>query len=184
MTDKKLLVVYGTRYGSTEEIAQKIASIAENANISVSLIDLRKTQKKFWPSLEGFDGVIIGTGIRINRWVGQVKKFLVLRKEEINSFQGKIVFFTSSGLAFDKSKHDESVAVITNPMQNIGVSIPYYEIFGGKYDLTESSRFNFFDKWVIKMVAKDDPNIVFGETNDQRDWKQIEQFASSFTEYL
>lgn len=65
MTNKNVLIVYGSRYGSTEEISQEIANVLENKGIETQLIDLKKMKSKDWPSLESFDGVLVGSGIKI-----------------------------------------------------------------------------------------------------------------------
>ena len=42
----KVLIAYGTRFGSTEEISQEIVRILEKERIDSQLLDLQKTKLK------------------------------------------------------------------------------------------------------------------------------------------
>lgn len=64
----KVLIAYGSRFGSTEEISIKISHTLEEQEIETHLLDLKKVKAKDWPSLEAFDGVLVGSGIRIGKW--------------------------------------------------------------------------------------------------------------------
>jgi len=61
----KVLIAYGTRFGSTEEISQEIVRILEKERIDSQLLDLQKTKLKEWLPLEGFDEVLVGSSIKI-----------------------------------------------------------------------------------------------------------------------
>ncbi|MBL7118503.1 hypothetical protein ISS96_00625 [Candidatus Bathyarchaeota archaeon] len=51
MSNKKILIAYGTRYGSTEEISQRIAEVLESKGLTTQLIDLKTTQERDWLAL-------------------------------------------------------------------------------------------------------------------------------------
>ncbi|MGZ4853036.1 MAG: flavodoxin domain-containing protein [Halobacteriota archaeon] len=80
---KKILIAYGSRYGSTEEIAHSMARILANAGLETQLLDLRRTKQKDWPPLASFDGVLVGSGIKIGRWTKEATAFLKTHADEL-----------------------------------------------------------------------------------------------------
>lgn len=73
---KRVLISYGSRYGSTEEISQEIAKTLKEKGLEVKLLDLRKVKSKDWFSPEDFDGILVGSGIRMCKWLNEPQEFL------------------------------------------------------------------------------------------------------------
>jgi menaquinone-dependent protoporphyrinogen oxidase len=186
MPGKKILIAYGTRFGSTEEISQEIGKILEKEGLEVQLVDLKKTKAKNWPSLEPFDGVLVGSGIRIFKWVNEPQEFLKKHKVEIQKKDKILGMFVSCGTASipencEKAKSD----YLEKVMAKIGIEADIYDAFGGVYDLSESSRMGGIDKRMIRMGLKDmskkyGTKIDENGKNDFRDWEQIQNFARKF----
>ena len=70
---KRVLILYGTRYNTTKDTSEKISLMLKKKGIEVDLIDINEED----PPLTTFDGVIIGTGIKITMWVKKIKKYMV-----------------------------------------------------------------------------------------------------------
>lgn len=87
----RVLIAYGSRYGSTEEIANKISEYFKESNIESTVIDVKKEKK--WPSLQEYDGVIVGSGIKISKWMNEPRKFLEKNSQELN--KKKLAVFIS-----------------------------------------------------------------------------------------
>ena len=64
MIKMRVLIAYGSRYGSTEEIANKISEYLEEMNVESTVINLKKIKQ---PKLTEYDGVIVGSGIKISK---------------------------------------------------------------------------------------------------------------------
>jgi menaquinone-dependent protoporphyrinogen IX oxidase len=67
---KKELIAYGSPYGSTEEITCATAQILEKEGLETQLLDLKHTKQKAWPPSASFDGILVGSGLKMFRWVG------------------------------------------------------------------------------------------------------------------
>ena len=80
-----VLIAYGSRYGSTEEIATKLAGYLGDKGIEATILNLKKEKK--WPNLEGYDGVIVGSSVKITKWMNEPIEFL--RK---NNYSAKQVY--------------------------------------------------------------------------------------------
>lgn len=195
MSGKKVLIAYGTRYGSTEEISKEIGAILKKEGLEVQLVDLKKTKAKEWPSLENFDGVLAGSSIAMGKWMNEPQEFLKKHKAEIQKKEKIFGLFVSCGSAMvnpstreplypekcEKAKSD----YLEKVMAKIGIEANIYDAFGGVYDFSESSRMGGFAKKMMKMGIKqmsEDYGIEIDENGktDFRDWDQIQNFAKKF----
>ncbi|MEN6292997.1 MAG: flavodoxin domain-containing protein, partial [Methanobacterium sp.] len=61
----KVLIVYGTRYGTAAEIAEEIRKVIEREGIEVDLVDSKGIKNYDIPP---YDMVIMGSGIKIGKW--------------------------------------------------------------------------------------------------------------------
>ncbi len=180
---KNVLIAYGSRYGSTEEISIKFRQTLEENKYTVDLINL-KAKTKTIPNIANYSGVLIGSGIRIGRWTKEAKKFLKTNVKAINDNKILVGIFLSSGEASDPDKKPEAVEkYLIKVFQEIGLDLGdhvLYDAFGGVFDLSDTSTLGWLNKRMLKMAASDDPNITLNERNDQRDWDQINTFLENF----
>ena len=58
----KVLIVYGTRYGTTTEVVQDMSNTARELGVQVDVVHLEKGTA--YPAPEDYDLVIIGSGIQ------------------------------------------------------------------------------------------------------------------------
>jgi len=185
MAGKKVLIVYGTRYGSTEGISEKMAELLRGKGAEVDIFSLKTTAEKEIPKFDHYDGILIGTGIKMGQWTKEVKDFVTKKKEELNSFNGPKGFFVSSGYAANPKMYEKVKNEYTkDALEKTGVKVDSFDAFGGLMDFTKSSRMNWLDKRILKSVAKNDPQISLDGCNDLRDWKQIERFTLGFIDLL
>lgn len=186
MAGKKVLIAYGTRYGSTEEISQEIGKTLEKEGLKVQLVDLKKTKSKEWPSLEPFDGVLVGSSIAIGKWMKEPQEFLKKHKAEIQKKEKILGLFVSCGSAsFPETYEQGKSDYLEKVMAKIGIEADIYEAFGGVYDFSESSRVGGMAKRALKMASKQmnkqyGTRIDLNAKNDFRDWDQIQNFAKKF----
>ena len=185
MIGKKVLILYGTRFGSTEGISENMAEVLKEKEVEVDIFNLKTTPEKEIPPFDKYDGILIGTGIKIAQWTKEVKEFVTKKKNELNSFKNPKGFFVSSGYAADPEMYEKvKIEYTKDVLDKIGVKIDYFDAFGGLMDFTKSSRMSWLDKKILKSVAKSDPKIDSNGLNDLRDWKQIEKFTLGFIDLL
>lgn len=179
----KALIAYASRYGSTQEIAQKMAEILQQENIEVELFNLSNTKSKDWPKLEGFNGILVGSGIRIGKWKKEGKKFL--KHVKLSDFSNPVGVFVSCGDANEPDKREEAKnKYVIKIIEKVGINVSQFEAFGGMIDLTDESQYGKIMKKMLLAAAKDDPNLIAGEKNDGRDWNEIESFTKKFSKLL
>lgn len=184
---KKVLIVYGTRYGSTEEIATKFKETLEEKGFIVDLVNL-KAKKRDKMNINDYSGLLVGSGIRIYRWTKEAKNFLKKNVEVINSNKKPLGIFLSSGEASDPDKRPAAIEkYLLEVFKELGLILGenvLYDAFGGVFDMSETSNLSWIMKKFMSMGADEDPNIIRNERNDLRDWDQINQFIEEFIRKL
>ncbi len=186
MGNKRILIAYGTRYGSTEEISQEIAKTLKEKGFEPELFNLGEGKSKNWPQLDDFDGIIIGTSLKINSWKKQVKSFL--DKNKIKFKNKKLGVFTCGAYAIAKpSEAKEDIA--KRLMKNYELEADIYNAFGGIIDFSEDSKIGRTGQLALKLVGKGfsqdkSLKIDMNGRNDFRDWDKIRSFAESFADIL
>jgi len=87
----KTLIVYGTRYGATAETSEQIAKALRVEDFDVKVVNLKEEKIK---DISEYELVIIGSGIQMEKWVGDAEDFL--KKFHRSLSQKKIAIFVSS----------------------------------------------------------------------------------------
>jgi menaquinone-dependent protoporphyrinogen oxidase len=178
----KALIVYGTRYGATQGIAERMAEWLKENAIDPDVINVKKDP---WPELSQYHGLILASGIRIGQWTKEMKNYIKKSKTEINEFNGPKVFFVSSGYAAIPEKYQEiKEEYCIKALENLGVSVDSYEAFGGVMNTSPSSNVGWLDKKILKIAGKESPNFDPDGINDYRDWNKIEEFTKEFIQRL
>jgi menaquinone-dependent protoporphyrinogen IX oxidase len=98
---KNALIVYGTRFGATASTSEEIANVLKTEGFEVSVVNAKKDKVK---DISGFDLIIIGSGMMINRWTKEPEKFLMKYQKEL--VKKKVAIFVSSG-GYALIEHDK-----------------------------------------------------------------------------
>jgi menaquinone-dependent protoporphyrinogen IX oxidase len=152
----------------TAEIADRIGTVLESEGINVTLADLKKNQ----PNPEGYDLVLVGSGIKMGQWIKESKQFL-----ESNQFSGKTALFISCGDASVPEKHTEAqTKYLDSVAEMYGITPVSTGLFEGCY---KWNKYNFFVKQLVKGILKEQGviGVNTGEPLDYRDWARIESWA-------
>ena len=185
MNLKKILIAFGTRYGSTEEIANKISEIFNQKGLEPSIMNLKDVNSFDSIDLEEYDGILLGSGIKIGKWTKSVQSFMKYLKEKSYEKNKKLGVFISSGEAGNPDNRSQiREKYIENVLNELDINVDLYDAFGGVIDLSDNSNLGFLTKKMLKAMAKKDPNITYGEVNDGRDWDQITNFAEKFAKLV
>ncbi len=89
----KALVVYGTRYGATAGTAEEIVGVLRAEGLDVRWVNAREEKVK---DISGYGLIIVGSGIKIDRWTRGPERFLHRFKKELT--KKAVALFVSSGV--------------------------------------------------------------------------------------
>jgi menaquinone-dependent protoporphyrinogen oxidase len=184
---KSILIVYTSRFGSTSEIAQEIADIIEKDEDSFKIIIKDLRDRPSIDNLDKYDGVIVGSGIKYGRWTKESFNFLKTNRHIIKNHKLLLGVFVTSGEAANPSTYKKArIKYLDDVFAKVGLNngeIVLAEAFGGIFDLSASSNYNFFEKKLIKRIAKSKETgfiVTDGKLNDFRNWQAIQKWGLDF----
>jgi menaquinone-dependent protoporphyrinogen oxidase len=178
----KTLIAYGTRYGATAGTAEEISSVLQEQGHDVDVVDVKRSKIK---NISDYELVIIGSGMRMFRWVGEAEKFIKKFQKDLR--QKKTAIFVSSG-AQALHKYDGATEEIDNAWakylvekaEKYSLQPVMMAIFGGVWDYNKmgfpfkQTMIPFQEKLREAGIQESEPGVF-----DTRDWNEIRNWASA-----
>jgi menaquinone-dependent protoporphyrinogen oxidase len=168
IVDDQVLVSYGTKYGGTAEIAEKIGQALRQAGQRVDVHPADRVS-----DLGAYKAVVLGSGVYIGRWRKEAARFL---KANEDLLAGRPVWLFSSG----PTGEGDPVALtdgwrLPRALQPIADRIQPRDVavFHGVVDV---DKLNFIEKWMLKNVQS--------PVGDFRDWEAIAAWATAIAAEL
>jgi menaquinone-dependent protoporphyrinogen oxidase len=181
----KVLILYGTRFGTTKGISDEIEKVVKDNGITTESYNLTEVNHKNIPPLDQYDGIIIGTGIKMGMWTKVVKNFFKKRKDELKQKQDTLAFYVCCAEAQKDIKKAMEKYVIPK-LEKYGIQSALFDAFAGAYDLREGSAVKGMTRKIVIGIMKDEQGIENpdGELYDYRDWDQIRNYANQFVDLI
>ena len=163
MNTKSILLAYASRFGSTQEVAETIASTLSEAGFEVDLQPMQEVK-----SLDSYDAVVLGAAIYNANWNAEAHQFVSQHQDTLT--QLPVAIFTLGPLS-------ASEAAKRNSRRQLNVELTKYpwlkpialEIFAGKYDPSKPGL-NFFERFL--------------PARDYRNWDAIRAWANALSAQL
>jgi menaquinone-dependent protoporphyrinogen oxidase len=158
MKTESILLAYATRFGSTQEVSEAIATDLREAGMEVDLQPMQEVQ-----SLEGYDAVILGAALYNTRWHPDAHQFLKNYQDILK--QRPVAIFALGPLNTGEAAMRSSRRQLDKELEKYPWLKPVgIEMFVGKFDPLKPGL-GFFDRL---MPAR-----------DLRDWKAIHAWANA-----
>lgn len=162
-----VLVGYATKYGSTQEVAEAIASTLREVGLTVVVRPLRDVK-----SLDGFDAIVIGAALYMHHWHKDAQRFLSRFRKELSA---RPVAVFALGPVRDPHNEDEWQDS-RDQLQGALAEAPWLtpiavQLFGGRFDAQLLS-------FPMNRFAAGEP------ATDIRDWEAINGWADSLVALL
>ncbi len=128
--------------------------------------------------------------IKMMRWTRESRDFLKKHAGELKTREKAVGIFVSAGSASRPGDQQKAITeYIEQVLSDLSIEADICDAFRGVLDLSPASRAGFFDKRMLKLIAKEmakdtDITIEEGSKNDLRDWEQIRMFAKQFAELV
>jgi menaquinone-dependent protoporphyrinogen oxidase len=166
----KMLICYGSRYGTTTEVVQEMAKTAQELGVNTDIIFLKKEKPP--SNLQQYDLVLIGSGIQAGQWTKEPLSFI---KNNIDSLsKHKVALFVVCGNAGSPEKCDEAQLLYLYNMSEKypGLAPVSTALIGGVFDF---KKYNFAVRTLVKKIvsAQLPPGEELPEKIDFRDWDKI-----------
>lgn len=172
----KVLICFGTRYGSTAEIAHEIGRIIQESGAFVDIVDLKKTKEKVKPVQ--YDLVLVGSGIQAGKWTKEPLDFIARNQDTLA--KTKVALFVVCGNA---GSPDKCGLAQTEYLDKIAASFPSIDfvstgLFAGVFDF---KKYNAPMRALVKsIVKKESKDGKVSDIIDMRDWDKVHAWAKSF----
>jgi menaquinone-dependent protoporphyrinogen oxidase len=177
----RVLVAFGTKYGSTERVAEELANVMRAKGAQVTLADLRSRKH---PDIGNFDLVVVGSGICIGSWSKGAQRFL--EENGPTLAEKRVALFACSGdVVFGRcSIEDCRRMYLEEVARKHGIREPVSTaLFGGEIDF---NKYGFLVKAVFKKVGAskslEDKGIDLSRPYDFRDWDEIRRWAGTLVD--
>lgn len=158
---EKIAIVYGTTTGSTAEIVEKMKMYYKERDVDATIIKASDTTVK----LDGYEMVIIGSGIYGGRVHGNVKAFIDKNREQLN--KKKVAVFAVCGMMCSRDEKKKTKANAFADVVACGLSPVSKSVFA-----TRLPDRGWFNNLMLKVLW----NAVPG---DHRDWDKIKSWTLS-----
>ncbi len=142
MVKNKTIIAFETKSGVSKENAELIASVLNKKfGLEVDITNLKENKN---PDITNYDNIIVGSGIRMDRWYRRPKSFL----SKNNFSNKKLAIYLSSGKAGNPEfQHDQ---IVEDYIGKILKKRPHlkpiaYNAFGGCYMQGGKTIENFRD---------------------------------------
>jgi len=166
--DKKILMAYATKYGSTAEIAQKIGEILIYSGLDANVLPVNRVR-----DLDPYEAVVLGSAVYIGKWRKEAARFLESNEKKLVN---KDVWLFSSGPAGEGDpvelmngwRFPAALHPIADRIQPHDIAV-----FHGSVNM---DKLNSIEKLML--------NKVKSPIGDFRDWNTIIAWATSIGEAL
>ena len=163
--EKKILVAYGSKCGSTAEVAQKVGQVLGQAGVEVEVRAAHEVK-----TIKDYDAVVMGTAIRMNKPVGEITSFTKKFNKDLAQLP-TAVFSLGLSMKEDTPENRTETAKFIAPLVEQLPGNKSTALFGGKFDLNTVSPILRF------MLSKDTSGAM--APGDYRDWNVINTWANS-----
>jgi menaquinone-dependent protoporphyrinogen oxidase len=153
---KRILVAYASGSGSTREVAEEIAAEIEGNGLRTIVQTMSQVE-----SINLYSGVILGSSIRIGRWLPEAVACLERIRDELADKQ--VAYFTTCLTMVDDTKENrEKVLAYMQPLLNMTPNVKPMGLglFAGSLDPDRQA-----------IIVGDGPQ------GDYRDWEAIRAWA-------
>ncbi len=171
----KALIIYGSRWGGTAEIAEKIGETLAQESFDVDVVNAKKKK----PPLDPYDLIIVGSGIRADKWTKQAINFLKKNAEVLR--KKKIALFVSCQMADQEQQVSEKAKslYLQRTVKTFDLRPLSLGFFGGFLDFRKTH--GLFVDILVRINRKSLKNngLDISKVYDKRDWRSIEIWARS-----
>lgn len=175
MSTGRILIVYGTTYGQTAKIAERMRQMLIARDFETTLVRGDELPAGF--SAAGWDGVIVGASVIGGRHQRYVERFILAHRDEL-AFTVS-AFFSVSGSAGSPTAAGRTDAqrLLDDLLRRTGWRPAITACIAGAITYT---KYGFIMRWVMKRISrKNGGSTDTSRDHEYTDWAQVERFAAS-----
>lgn len=170
--NKRILITYASRSGSTAEIAAAIANTLQQENIPVDILPMENVKE-----VSCYSAVIIGSSIRKSDWLPEARRFIqthraVLTQKRVATFTVCITLAMSNAEQYRRAVR-EWIAPVRAEITPVSEGL-----FAGKLDFSKLPW--SWDALLLRITVA----LGIFPKEDRRDWNAVHAWAASLPQLL
>jgi menaquinone-dependent protoporphyrinogen oxidase len=162
----KVLVAYASKAGSTGEVAEVMGQVLNAKGMTADVRQVKNVK-----DVSGYQAFVIGSAIRMGRWLPEAVKF-VEKNRAVLSHTPTAYFLVSGFLREDTPEMRSQVLAFVDPVRKISEP-KSIGLFAGKMDYSKIS-------WLDRTIAQ----AVKSVEGDWRNWDAIRGWAGELATRL
>lgn len=159
-----VIIVVGSKHGSTRSIAEAVGDELRNGGLDVSIVDVDTAVI----SVDDYDAAVIGSAVYVGRWMKGARAFLQANRESLRKMP---LWLFSSGPLSDGSEQPDDLADVHAFAD--AVHARDHRVFAGSLDKADLS---FAERAAVR--------IVHAPYGDAREWAEIRTWAATIAAEL
>ena len=176
----RILLLYGTRYGQTAKIAERLRSRLWAEGFDVMLANADEISLNADPV--GFAGVLIGASVIRGKHQRSVRRFVTRNRAYLNDHPSAFFSVSASAAGHDPRSRADAARVLESFLLVCGWRPALTASIAGTIAYT---KYPLVLRWIMKMIIRQ----AGGPTDTSRDheltdWQQVDEFAAAFAERL
>lgn len=160
----KVLVTAASKYGSTQEIAEAIASTLTERGVDTDVTPAQEVA-----SFEGYDAIVLGSAVYAGHWRDEA--MMLVEDHEQALADRRVWLFSSGPLGSPELKPEGDPIPIPDLMRQ--TKAEGHRVFPGKLD---KKGMGLGDKAIVFALRVDE--------GDYRDWELVENWANGIADRL
>jgi menaquinone-dependent protoporphyrinogen oxidase len=174
---KKILILYATREGQTEKVANQIAAHLRNAGANVQLVNAQDRAAIEDLDLDAFDQLVFGASMHAGGLEKELLEFINVHQDQIAPKERSFFLVLLSAATRHSNRKAEWLADARKKL-DAQLTVPFddAEMIAGALMY---SKYPLPLKWIMRHIAKKagegtDPSKDYEYT----DWEQVERYAA------
>jgi menaquinone-dependent protoporphyrinogen IX oxidase len=178
------LIVYGTRYGATASTSEEISKILQAEGFTVKVANAKEEKIK---DITPYDLIVVGTGLQMFKWVGEIEDFLKRHQNELNKKKTALFVSTMKNVFEREGKTEETAKhkkmVLDDKLAKFNLNLISVGFFGGiinynKMNILTRKMFAGMREQLTKDGFKEDPPGVY----ETRNMEEIQAWAKELAQ--
>ena len=176
MYARQILIAYGTSYGQTARIAERMADQLAAGGDVVTVTDCRDLHAGLAPGR--FDGILIGASIIGGRYQRRVHQFVRKHRALLDATPSAFFSVCGSAASTDPAVRAEAQRYIDVFLEATGWQPELCASIAGS---TAYTKYNPFLRWIMKRItARRGGPTDTTRDHEQTDWAQVRRFVEAF----
>jgi len=172
-----MLIIYATREGQTEKVANQVAAHLRASQIETHVVDARDSSNVEMIDLQAFDRLIFGASMHAGGLEKELVRFVNEHRGQIESKARNFFLVLLSAATKDPEMREKTLADARKKLNDqIAVHFDDVEMIAGALMY---SRYSLPVKWIMKRIArKAGEDTDTSKDYEYTDWTQVERYAA------